>query len=83
MRASIPAAVSSTQSRSSTKRLLQPRGVLHEVALVGVAQHGALGRAQAAQLERQDDREDQRHERHAGRRQRHDPLGRGQFVHRP
>ena len=53
----------------------------HEVALRRLAEHGALGGAQAAQLEGEHDASMSATSATAGGGQRDDPLGRGQFVH--
>ena len=62
------------------ERLLDLRGVGDEVGLA-LAQHGALGGAQPAQLHRQHDRPQQRDGADAGGRERDDALGGGQVVH--
>ena len=79
-RSSRPAAVSSTQSRSCTNAVLQRRRVPDDVGLP-VAQHGPLGRAQAAHLDGEHDAEDQGDDRGAGSRHGHDALRGGQLVH--
>jgi hypothetical protein len=53
----------------------------HEIALAVLADHRALGRAQPAQLDGEDQGPDQGEEGRPGGGQRHDPLRRGELVH--
>ena len=56
--------------------LLEPGGVLDQVELPGLAEHGLLGGAQPAHAEREHDREDQRDAGDAGGGEGDDPFGR-------
>ena len=54
--------------------------MLNDVLLVA-AEHGALGRSEAAQLDGQDDAEDERDQRHGRRPERDEALRGGQVIH--
>ena len=62
------------------ERVLERGGMLHDV-LIARAEHGALGRTQAPQLDGQDEAEDERDQRHHRRPERHESLRGGQVIH--